>query len=139
MDANFHDKLSDYQAEIVSYACDVLKKEPNMVFVLADMARYAPGYTIYYYVKGKICTQAELKPSRKAAEFGHELSMNIHYMTEHFVKNGMEAPVWAKLYYDVRTSEFKAEYHYPEEGVEEKDWLDLADEWHEELKRTYNS
>ena len=127
----------DAQASIISLCLEVTRNQVDKIYAYCSNEKYCKTFNAFFAVNGQIKTLNLLGISDKVAfQFlGYGIE-DIEKLDAICKKYNMRAPTELKLYYDVTTGKFNADYKY-EEVCSSKTKIDQDDvfrEWMEEIK-----
>ena len=133
----FEDEFMDAQASIISLCLEVTGGKVDKVYAYCSNEKYCKMSNAFFVANGEVKTLDELgvpdKPAFQFLKLGIEDIENIDAICK---KHNMTAPTELKLYYDVTTGKFDANYKYGEicsanTGIDQDD---LFREWIAEIK-----
>lgn len=133
----FEDEFMDAQASIISLCLEVTGGKVDKVYAYCSNEKYCKMFNAFFVANGEVKTLDELgvpdKPAFQFLKLGIEDIENIDAICK---KHNMTAPTELKLYYDVTTGKFDANYKYGEicsanTGIDQDD---LFREWIAEIK-----
>ena len=130
----FEDEFMDVQAGLISLCLEVTEDKVDKVYAYCYNNKYAIMFNAFFAVNGQIKTLNQLGISDKVAfqflGYGIEDLESLEAICE---KHNKPVPVEMKLYYDVPTGKFNANYKY-EEVCFDKSAGEVFMEWMEEIK-----
>ena len=137
MNKVFEDEFMDVQASIISLCLEVTRKKVDKVYAYCSNEKYCKMFNAFFSVNGEVKELDELEvPDRLAFQFLKLGIEDIEKMDAICKKYNMPAPTELKLFYDVKSGKFNADYKY--EGVcTEETGIDQDDvflEWIAEVK-----
>ena len=137
MNKVFEDEFMDVQASIISLCLEVTGEKVDKIYAYCSNEKYVKSFNAFFVVNGKVKELHELGISGQLAfqflKLGTEDLTKVNAICQ---KYNMPAPTEMKLYYDVTTGKFNADYKYKEvcsaqTGIDQDDVLR---EWIEEIK-----
>ena len=133
----FEDEFMDVQASIISLCLEVTKKKVQKVYAYCSNEKKSKMFNVFFDVSGQIKTLNQLevpqKPAFQFLKLGIEELKNLNAIC---AKHNMPAPTEMKLYYDVTSGKFDANYKYEEvcSAKTGKCAAEVFMEWIEEIK-----
>ena len=133
----FEDEFMDVQASIISLCLEVTKKKVQKVYAYCSNEKKSKMFNVFFNVSGQIKTLNQLgvpqKPAFQFLKLGIEELKNLNAIC---AKHNMPAPTEMKLYYDVTSGKFDANYKYEEvcSAKTGKCAAEVFMEWIEEIK-----
>ena len=133
----FEDEFMDVQASIISLCLEVTKKKVQKVYAYCSNEKKSKMFNVFFDVSGQIKTLNQLgvpqKPAFQFLKLGIEELKNLNAIC---AKHNMPAPTEMKLYYDVTSGKFDANYKYDEvcSAKTGKCAAEVFMEWIEEIK-----
>lgn len=133
----FEDEFMDVQAGLISLCLEVTEKKVDRVYAYCSNEKCCKMFNAFFVVNGQVQMLHNLGVPRELAfQFLKLGAADIVKMDAICKKHNMPAPTELKLYYDVTTGKFNADYKY-EEVCSAKTGIDSVDvfhEWMEEIK-----
>lgn len=133
----FEDEFMDVQASIISLCLEVTKKKVQKVYAYCSNEKKSKMFNVFFDVSGQIKTLNQLgvpqKPAFQFLKLGIEELKNLDAIC---AKHNMPVPTEMKLYYDVASGKFDANYKYEEvcSANTGKCAAEVFMEWIEEIK-----
>lgn len=133
----FEDEFMDAQASIISLCLEVTENKVDKVYAYCSNEKKSKMFNVFFDVSGQIKTLNQLgvppKPAFHFLKLGIEEIKKLDAICK---KHNMPAPTEMKLYYDVTTGKFNADYKYEEvcSANTGKCAAEVFMEWMEEIK-----
>lgn len=111
----FEDEFMDIQASMISLCLEMVEKKADKVYVYCSNEKKSNMFNAFFVVNGQVKTLNQLGVSNKEAfQFlGYGIE-DLESLNDICAKHNMPAPTEMKLYYDVTTGKFNADYKYEE-------------------------
>ena len=139
MNKVFEDEFMDVQSGIIYLCLEVTQKKVDKIFAYCSNERYCKMFNAFFVVDGQVKLLNHLDiPDDLATQFLRIGTHDIIKMDAICKKHNMPAPTEMKLYYDVTTGKFNANYKYEEvcSAKKGRDSVDVFHEWIAEVKET---
>lgn len=111
----FEDEFMDAQASMISLCLEVTGKKVDKVYAYCSNEKKSAMFNAFFDVSGQVKTLNQLGVSSKEAgrffDFGLE---ELGHLNDVCARHKMPAPTELKLYYDVKSGKFNADYKYKE-------------------------
>ena len=133
----FEDEFMDAQASIISLCLEVTGGKVDKVYAYCSNEKKSTMFNAFFVVNGQVKTLDQLgvsgKPAFQFLGLGMEDVKNLNAIC---AKYNMPAPTELKLYYDVTTGKFNANYKYEEvcSANTEKCAAEVFMDWIQEIK-----
>ena len=111
----FEDEFMELQSGLISLCMEVVDGKVDKIFAYGSKEKKTIMFNAFFEVGGEIKTLNQLGVSRELAfEFLGLGIEDLEKMGEIGAKYNRPVPTELKLYYDVRTGQFRSEYKYHE-------------------------
>ena len=137
MNRVFEDEFMDVQASIISLCLELTGEKVDKVYAYCSNEKYCQMFNAFFVINGEVKTTEQLKiPDDLAFQFMGFGLEDIERLNTVCKKYNMPAPTELKLYYDVKSGKFNADYKYEEvcSGNTDIDQDDIFLEWIAEVK-----
>ena len=111
----FEDEFTDLQSGMISLCMEIAVQNTEKIFIYCSNEKNSKAFNAFFCVGGEL---------KKLHQLGHPMSLMSDFLREGGLdvckvdgiceKYNMPAPTEMKLYYDVRSRSFEAEYKYEE-------------------------
>ena len=135
----FEDEFMDVQVGLISLCLEVTEKKVDKVYAYCSNEKSCKMFNAFFVVNGQVKMLNHIGvPHELVFQFLKLGTGDIVKMDAICKKHNMPAPTELKLYYDVTTGKFNADYKYQEvcSAQTGKDSVDVFHEWIEEVKAT---
>ena len=139
MNKVFEDEFMDVQASIISLCLELTGEKVDKVYAYCSNEKCCQMFNAFFVVNGEVKTTEQLEvPDDLAFQFMGFGLEDLGRLNAVCRKHNMPAPTELKLYYDVKSGKFNADYKYEEVCSEETeiDQEDVFMEWIEEIKKS---
>ena len=139
MNKVFEDEFMDVQASIISLCLELTEKKVDKIYAYCSNEKYCLMFNAFFVVNGEVKTTEQLKiPDDLTFQFLKLGCEDLERLNAVCKKHNMPAPTELKLYYDVTSRKFNADYKYEEvcSANTGKDSVDVFLEWSAEVKAT---
>ena len=133
----FEDAFMDLQAGLISLCLEVINRKADKVFAYGSNEKKSKSFNAFFEIDGEIKTLGQLNVPRDLAfrflDIGTEDVEKLDALGEEYNR---PVPTELKLYYDIPTNAFRADYKY-EEVCSERTGRDASEvflEWVEEMR-----
>ena len=137
MSTVFEDEFMDVQAGLISLCLEVTEEKVDKVYAYCSNEKGCKMFNAFFAVDGQIKMVHQLGvPDELVVHFLKLGTGDIVTLDNVCKKHKRPAPTELKLYYDVKTGKFNADYKYEEvcPADSEIDSVDVFHEWMEEIK-----
>ena len=144
MGKTFEDEFMDIQSDLISLCLEFADGKADKIFAFAEISKYCLSFNAYFRHEGVI---------KHIAQMAQAMSQGYSYVDQFFdigisdlkkilevcERYNREIPAEMKMYYDVKTGRFNAEYRYEKDIPQSEDYYadKTFDEWEKELKARY--
>lgn len=136
---NFEDKFMEVQTELISLCLEVTESKIDKVFAYASIEKKSTMFNAFFEKEGKVLTINQLNiDKRTAMDFLKIGTTDLNRIKNLCEQNKTRTPTEIKMYYDVKSSKFKADYKY-DEICSSKTGLSSGEvfmKWYNEIKKT---
>ena len=131
----FEDKFMEIQTELISLCMEVTGSEVDKVFAYASIDKKSRMFNAFFEKEGKVLTLNELNiVNGEAMGFLKTGTQELEKIKRVCEENQRKIPTEIKMYYDVKTGRFDAEYKYDEECLQKMSSGEIFMKWYEEIK-----
>ena len=137
MEKVFEDEFMDLQTALISLCLEVTKKKVNKVYVYCSNEKKSKMFNAFFDVNGEVKTLYQLGvPNELAFQFLKLGTEDLEKVDAICIKHNMPIPTEMKLYYDVTSGKYDAEYKYEEVCWSKRCMIggDVFSEWISKIK-----
>lgn len=139
---NFEDKFMEAQTALISLCLEVTESKIDKVFAYASIEKRSTMFNAFFEKKGEVLTINQLNiDKRTVMDFLRIGTTDLNKIKKLCEQNETRTPTEIKMYYDVKSSKFKADYKY-DEICSSKTGVSSGEvfmKWHDELKGEYEN
>lgn len=111
----FEDEFMDLQSALISLCLEVTEQKISKVYAYCSNERKSKMFNAFFDVNGEIKTLSQLGiPNELAFQFLKIGTEDLEKLDDICTKYNMPIPTEMKLYYDVKSGKYDAEYKYEE-------------------------
>lgn len=138
---DFRTRLMDIQTGLLELCMDITDEKADKIYVYCSMEGNSTMFNAFFEVDGKTVTIDELNIEDGLSwDFLKTGTYDLVDMSELFEEYNAIRPTEIKMFYDVKTRHFNANYQYDpictlESGLDESD---VFMDWYNEVKRENN-
>ena len=115
MNKTFEDEFMDLQSGLISLCLEVVEEKASKVYAYCSNEKKSKMFNAFFDVNGEIKTLNQLGvPKELSFEFLKTGTEDLEKVDGICAKHNMPVPTEMKLYYDVKSGKFDAEYKYEE-------------------------
>ena len=115
MKTNFEDKFMEIQADLISLCLEVTENSVDKIFAYASIEKKSTMFNAFFEKEGKVLTINQLNIDRKTVmEFMKIGTTDLTKIKEICEQNETQTPTEIKMYYDVKSGNYNADYKYDE-------------------------
>lgn len=137
MNKVFEDEFMDLQSALISLCMEVTEQKINKIYVYCSNEKKSKMFNAFFDVNGEIKTLNQLGvPNNLAFQFLKLGTEDLGKLDGICKKYNMQIPTEMKLYYDVSSGKYTAEYKYEEvcSSKTQKNSGEVFLEWLNEIK-----
>ena len=119
MKTGFEDTFMDIQAGLIALCMEVTDGQVEKVYAYASIQKDSQMFNAFFEKSGKIVTlkQMGITPDL-AMQFLEVGTEDLDKIRELCIENEMPVPTEMKMYYDVKSNQYHADYRYDNNGVD---------------------
>lgn len=133
----FEDKFMEIQTDLISLCMKVREGNVDKIFAYASIEKKSTMFNAFFEKDGEVVTINQLNINmKKVMEFLKVGTMDLQKVEKLCNEYEMEVPTEIKMYYDVNTRKYNADYKY-DEICSEKTGISSGEvfmNWYNELK-----
>lgn len=133
----FEDKFMEIQTDLISLCMEVTEGNVDKIFAYASIEKKSTMFNAFFEKNGEVVTINQLNINmKKVMEFLKVGTMDLQKVKKLCNEYEMEVPTEIKMYYDVDTRKYNADYKY-DEVCSEKTGISSGEvfmNWYNELK-----
>ena len=115
MNKTFEDEFMDLQSGLISLCLEVVEEKVSKIYAYCSNEKKSKMFNVFFDVNGEIKTLDQLGVSKELSfEFLRTGTEDLVKVDDICAKHNMPVPTEMKLYYDVKSGKFDAEYKYEE-------------------------
>jgi len=115
MNKVFEDEFMDLQSALISLCIEVAGQKISKVYIYCSNEKKGKMFNVFFDVNGEIKTLNQIGvPNKLAFQFLKIGTEDLEKVDDICIKHNMPIPTEMKLYYDVETGKYDAEYKYEE-------------------------
>ncbi|MBD5492647.1 MAG: hypothetical protein HDR16_11205 [Lachnospiraceae bacterium] len=115
MNKVFEDEFMDLQSGLISLCIEVVRQKISKVYAYCSNEKKSKMFNAFFDVNGEIKTLDQLGvPDELAFQFLKIGTEDLEKVDDICTKHNMPIPTEMKLYYEVESGKFDAEYKYEE-------------------------
>lgn len=137
MNKVFEDEFMDLQSALISLCMKVTEQKISKIYVYCSNEKKSKMFNAFFDVNGEIKTLNQLGvPNNLAFQFLKLGTEDLGKLDGICKKHNMQIPTEMKLYYDVSSGKYTAEYKYEEvcSSKNQKNSGEVFLEWLNEIK-----
>ena len=137
MNKVFEDEFMDLQSALISLCMEVTEQKISKIYVYCSNEKKSKMFNAFFDVNGEIKTLNQLGvPNNLAFQFLKLGTEDLEKLDGICKKYNMQIPTEMKLYYDVSSGKYTAEYKYEEvcSSKTQKNSGEVFLEWLNEIK-----
>lgn len=117
MKTGFEDTFMDIQAGLIALCMEVTDGQVEKVYAYASIQKDSQMFNAFFEKSGKIVTlkQMGITPDL-AMQFLEVGTEDLDKIRELCIENEMPVPTEMKMYYDVKSNQYHADYRYENNG-----------------------
>ena len=137
MKENFEEKFMDIQSGLISLCMELTEGKMDKIYAYAYISESCTSFNAFFRKNGEIITLGKLGIDMDSMmEFLDLGADDLDLVIELFEDNEMQCPIEMKMYYDVKTGGYKADYRYDAyDNEEDMDPDELFLKWREETAK----
>jgi len=139
MKTGFEDKFMELQSELISLCLEVTQKSANKIYAYASIEERSHTFNVFFEVNNEIKTLNQLAIDQKSRlQFLKLGTSDLIKIKELCKEYDHTPPTEIKMYYDVDTGEYNADYRYEEvcSGETGITAYDVFMDWVDEIKKS---
>ena len=138
MNKNFEDKFMDIQSGLIALCMEITEgKDVDKIFAYVSMESGSDMFDAFVEIDGEILWLYELGIDDELMNIFFRTGLSdLERIEDLCEENDVETPTGIKMYYDVKSGKFDADYAY-DEKYSNSDVLmaeDMLEEWYDEIK-----
>lgn len=115
MKKNFEDKFMEIQTDLISLCLEVTGSKVDKIFAYASIEKKSTMFNAFFEKDGKVLTINQLNIDRGTVmEFLKIGTTDLEKIKKICEQNEIQTPTEIKMYYDVKTGKYNADYKYDE-------------------------
>ena len=115
MKENFEDKFMEIQTGLISLCLEVTGSKIDKIFAYASIEKKSTMFNAFFERDGKVLTINQLNIDRGIVmEFLKIGTTDLEKIKKICKQNEIQTPTEIKMYYDVKTGKYNADYKYNE-------------------------
>lgn len=115
MKENFEDKFMEIQTDLISLCLEVTESKVDKIFAYASIEKKSTMFNAFFEKEGKVLTINQLNIDRRITmDFLRIGTTDLEKIKKLCKENKMKTPTEIKMYYDVKSGKYKADYNYDE-------------------------
>lgn len=115
MKDNFEDKFMEIQTGLISLCLEVTGSKIDKIFAYASIEKKSTMFNAFFERDGKVLTINQLNIDRGIVmEFLKIGTTDLEKIKKICEQNEIQTPTEIKMYYDVKTGKYNADYKYNE-------------------------
>ena len=115
MKTYFEEKFMEIQADLISLCLEVTENKVDKIFAYASKEDESTMFNAFFQKSGKIMTINQLEIDKKTAmNFLKVGTGDLDKIIKLCQENKTKVPTEIKMYYEVQTGKYKADYKYNE-------------------------
>lgn len=115
MKANFEDKFMEVQSGLISLCLEVTESKVDKIFAYASIEKKSTMFNAFFEKGGEVLTLHQLNiDNGTAIEFLKIGTADLQKIKRICEQNETPTPTEIKMYYDVKTGKYNADYKYDE-------------------------
>ncbi len=115
MKDNFEDKFMEIQTGLISLCLEVTRSKIDKIFAYASIEKKSTMFNAFFERDGKVLTINQLNIDRGIVmEFLKIGTTDLEKIKKICEQNEIKTPTEIKMYYDVKTGKYNADYKYNE-------------------------
>lgn len=115
MKENFEDKFMEVQSDLISLCLELTDSQVDKVYAYASIEKNSTMFNAFFERNGEILTLKQLNvESRTAMDFLRIGTGDLERIREVCQQYETQTPTEIKMFYDVKTRKFNADYQYGE-------------------------
>lgn len=132
MKTGFEDTFMDIQAGLIALCMEVTDGQVEKVYAYASIQKDSQMFNAFFEKSGKLVTlkQMGITPDL-AMQFLEVGTEDLDKIRELCIENEMPVPTEMKMYYDVKSNQYHADYRYENNG---EDAVEGFQKWIEEFR-----
>lgn len=139
MKENFEDKFMEIQTDLISLCLEVTESKVDKIFVYASIEKKSTMFNAFFKKEGKVLTINQLNIDKKnVMDFLRLGTTDLGRIEELCKQNEINTPTEMKMYYDVKSGKYNADYKY-DEVCSNKTGVSSGEvfmKWYDEIKET---
>lgn len=136
---NFEDKFMEVQTELISLCLEMTESKVDKVYAYASIEKKSTMFNAFFEKEGKVLTINQLNiDKRTVMDFLRIGTTDLSKIKSICEQNETQTPTEIKMYYDVKSSKYKADYKY-DEICSNKTGMSAGEvfmKWYNEIKET---
>lgn len=137
MKENFEDKFMEIQTGLISLCLEVTGSKIDKIFAYASIEKKSTMFNAFFERDGKVLTINQLNIDRGTVmEFLKIGTTDLEKIKVICEQNEIQTPTEIKMYYDVKTGKYNADYKY-DEVCSDKTGMSSGEvfmKWYNEIK-----
>lgn len=115
MKENFEDKFMEIQTDLISLCLEATGSKVDKIFAYASIEKKSTMFNAFFEKDGRVLTINQLNIDRGTImEFLKIGTTDLEKIKKICEQNETQTPTEIKMYYDVKTGEYNADYKYNE-------------------------
>lgn len=115
MGKKFEDDFMDLQSDLISLCLEVVEQEVDKIYAYCSIEKKSKMFNAFFEVNGKIKTLNQLELNKALMmQFLKLGTGDLEKIKSICISNNMPIPTEIKMYYDVKTGKYNAQYKYEE-------------------------
>lgn len=115
MKENFEDKFMEIQRGLISLCLEVTDGRIDKIFAYASIEKKSTMFNAFFEKDGNIVTMNQLNIDRETTmKFLKIGTTDLQKIRQIYEQNEIQIPTEIKMYYDVKTGKYSADYKYDE-------------------------
>ena len=139
MKENFEDKFMEVQTDLISLCLEVTESKIDKIFAYVSIEKKSTMFNAFFEKEGKILTINQLNIDRRTVmDFLRIGTTDLTKIKKICEQNETQTPTEIKMYYDVKSGKYKADYKY-DEVCSDKTGMSSGEvfmKWYNEIKET---
>lgn len=137
MKENFEDKFMEIQTDLISLCLEVTGNKVDKIFAYASIEKKSTMFNAFFEKDGKVLTINQLNIDRGIVmQFLKIGTTDLEMIKKTCEQNEIQTPTEIKMYYDVKTGKYNADYKY-DEVCSDKTGMSSGEvfmKWYNEIK-----
>lgn len=137
MNAGFEENFMELQTDLISLCLELTEGKVDKIFAYASIENKSTMFNAFFEKSGELYTINQLNIDRKTAmEFLRIGTKDLSKIKDLCKQNNMKVPTELKMYYNLQTGKYNADYEY-DEICSEKTGISAGEvfmQWYDEIR-----